>query len=75
MEDAGVNIGNVGDSIMLINPFTGESETVSLSSAWEAGATTLFISSHAFTKDFPDKSLVVIPLLDVARRLFALENP
>lgn len=75
IEDSGTNIGNVGDSIMLVNPFSGESETVLLSAAWESGATTLFITSHAFSKDFPDKSLVVIPLLDVARRLFDLENP
>lgn len=70
-----INVANVDDEIMVFNPYSGDTEVISLSNAWESGATNLEINSHAFSKSFPVGSIVAIPMRGVVSRLFALENP
>ena len=73
--DPGVNVGNIGDEILIINPFNGESESVILEAAFENGATMMDIETHVFSKDFPIGSIVSVPMRAIVNRLFSLENP
>lgn len=75
VDEAEANIANSGDKVLIVNPYNGEQEEITLNAAWESGAGSISFSSYSFTRSFPEGSLIALPLKNVASRLFALENP
>lgn len=72
--DPGANIGAVDDTLVIINPLTGESEQVSLSSPWLNGENEISVTSVALSGSYPEGSILSVTLKNIVSRLYALEN-
>jgi len=69
----GVDLGNTGDLVQIINPVTGDAEILELGAAWSASDSSLTVNG-SLSNTYPDGSLITLSISSLASRITALEN-
>lgn len=71
----GVDVANSGDLVYLINPLNGESDELELTADWNAADTSISFSSITLSQEYPEGSILTVPIKNILSRIYTLENP
>ena len=74
VSDPGINVGQVDNTILIINPLTGDQEELTLSAPWLNTEELIEVSSKALVNTYPVGSIISVNIKTIISRLYALEN-
>lgn len=72
--DPGINVGATGSVIKIVNPITGDSESLTLAANWLDTETEISVAETTLVNIYPVGSYLTISISDLVSRVSTLEN-